>query len=302
MTYFSSKNIFDSRLSRSKRSLFKKITKKSPKLFLRGGDVISTGALLEGVHEKPLTNMIKYYVKNNLSDFFIDIGANIGLTSCQNGADFKRVVCFEPNRLCANILKTNLAISLPKGNFVINEFALGDADGSYELYVPKSNWGGAFIKSNKNSYSDGILASKDGYQDISLENYVVEKIEVRSTEKIFLELFSSLKSEGHSRGVIKIDVEGFEEVVLEGIGKTIPFDISVMIVFENWDENLNFDKIRSLFPNRSIKLKKLECTISDAKYPKYLKMLALIFGADKTHLVGIESAASAVGDVVIEVF
>ena len=302
MTYYSSENLYDILLRRFKRILFFKLTKKSPPLFLRGKDIISYASLVEGVHEESITNMIKYYAKNGLSDFFIDVGANIGLTSCQNGPDFKRVVCFEPNPLCVNILKTNLAISLTKGKFSINEFGLGDSDGNFDLFIPRHNWGGAFVRSNANSYTDDVLASKDGFSKIDLDNYIVEQVEVKQAKEVFLELFSSLKKDGFKKGVIKIDVEGFESIVLEGIGKAIPSEMSAMIVFENWDSKFNFAEIRNHFSDRQIKLKKLECSILDSKMSKFVKKLSLLFRADKSHLVSIDDATSTTGNIVIEVF
>lgn len=301
MTSFSSKTIFGILAGRFKRKLFLQLTKKSTSLFLRGKDLISYGPLVDGVHELPLTNVIKYYVKENYSDFLIDVGANIGLTSCQNGEEFRKVVCFEPNPLCVNLLKTNLAISLSKGTFIINEFALGDSEGSFELYIPKHNWGGAFVRSESNSYTDDVLASKDGFSELDFENYVAEQVEVRSAKETFSDLFSTLRDEGFRKGVIKIDVEGFESVVLEGIGKTIPSDMSVIIVFENWDDKFNFDLIKSYFSNRAIKIKKLESTIIDSKRLKFSKILALFCEPDKTHLVMMNEAICSVGDVVIEV-
>lgn len=301
MNYVSSQTFIDVVLNSFKYNLFKRLTTKSSNLFLRGGDIISYGPLVNGVHEESLTNVIEYYTKKNMSGFLVDVGANIGLTSCQNGDSFKKVVCFEPNPLCANILKTNLAISLAKDKFVINEFALGDAEGCFDLYVPKHNWGGAFVRSEANSYSDEVLALKDGFSEIESENYVIETVEVRSTEETFSNLFSVLKTEGLCEGVIKIDVEGFERVVLSGIAKTLPSDMKVVIVFENWDENFDYEELRKMFSHRSFGLKKIDRTVIGSKHSKIVKLIFLVFGADKTHLVELKDAKYLTGDIVVEV-
>ena len=141
-----------------KNIIFNALTSKSPNLFLRGGDISTRALLIEGVHEKSLTILIKEFTKKGYSDFFLDIGANIGFNSCQSGNDFKSLICFEPNPLCINILKTNLELSLPEDSFQIYEFALGETDQDVELHIPKNNWGGAFIRS-ANTYTDEILAS-----------------------------------------------------------------------------------------------------------------------------------------------
>ena len=286
--YFSSDSFYNILVRRFKRILFFKLTKKSPPLFFRSKDIISYSSLVEGVHEESVTNIIKHYAKNGLSDFFIDVGANIGLTSCQNGPDFRRVVCFEPNPLCVNILKTNLAISLTKGNYLINEFGLGNSDGNFDLFIPRHNWGGGFVRSNANSYTDDILSSKDGFAKIDIENYIVEQVEVKQSEEVFLELFSSFVENDLKKGVVKIDVEGFESVVLKGIGKTIPSGIDLMIIFENWDGKFSLDEIRCNFSNRQIKLKKMEYLTS-----KF---------TNKSYLVDIDNAASTIGEIVIEVY
>ena len=95
---------------RFEHSVFRNFTRKSLNIFLRGGDIISEGPLVDGEHEGLLTKFISNSAENGMSDFLIDIGANIGLTSCKNGNGFQKVYCFEPNPLCVNILKTNLAI------------------------------------------------------------------------------------------------------------------------------------------------------------------------------------------------
>ena len=151
---------------------FKKITYQSLNIFLRGGDIISVDPQIFGVHEEVLTKYINYVAENGSRDFLIDIGANIGLSSCQNGNKFKKVYCFEPNPLCVNILKTNLAISLNEGAFKIFDFALGNEDGLFDLYIPKHNWGGAFVR-NSNDYSDEVLGRKDGFESISEKNYLI---------------------------------------------------------------------------------------------------------------------------------
>jgi hypothetical protein len=42
-----------------------------------------------GEYEPEVVELIKYWADSNYSDFFLDIGANIGLISCQVGHLFK---------------------------------------------------------------------------------------------------------------------------------------------------------------------------------------------------------------------
>ena len=133
-------------MGRIRRKLFERLTRKSVNYFLRGKDIISVGPLVNGFHEPICTKLIGHYAWHDYGDFLIDIGANIGLTTCQNGHDFARVVCFEPNPMCAHILKVNTEIALPKGRVEIHEFGLGEMVVLLELWIPKHNWGGAFIR------------------------------------------------------------------------------------------------------------------------------------------------------------
>lgn len=302
MKYLTSTTLFDFLSQKIKHFLFKRLTSQSLPLFLRGKDIISCAPLVDGVHEKAITSFINALSDEGFCDFLLDVGANIGLTSCQNGNAFKTVTCFEPNPLAANILKTNLAISLPEERFTVNEFALGDKEGDFELFVPKHNWGGAFVRSNSNSYPDQLLAAKDTFESFDQENYVVCNVSVKPAEAVFSKIFSNLKKSGFQKGVIKLDVEGFESIVLKGIAVALPPDISAVVVFENWDENFSFEDLRNNFGNRQISLKKIEQTIAGPSKSRLIKLFKLMFsGTDKHYLAELDNAQSRVGDIVVEI-
>ena len=302
MKVLASRNMFGFLSRRLKKIIFNKMTSRGLKIFLRKGDIFSFAPLFEGVHEKPLTNLIHFFSEKDFSDYLIDIGANIGLSSCQNGNSFKKVICFEPNPLCANILRTNLAISLPSKKFIINQFALGDVEGSFELCIPKHNWGGAFIRSEDNAYSEDILASKDSFDDFDSDNYVHSEIQVKSTRDTFIKIFSNLSGQDLKKGVIKIDVEGFEEVVLFGIAEVLPADFNVVIIFENFNKDFDFVRLEKAFLNRKISLCKIQSTIVDSTHTKLRQIFSLLMGKNDDHcLVKLNDANSMVGDIVIEV-
>ncbi len=278
--------------------VFRKLTRKSLPVFLRGGDLISEGAMIEGIWESCLTKFIENTAERGLSDFLIDIGANIGLTSCQNGKSFKKVYCLEPNPLCVNILKTNLAISLSKGKYEVLDFALGDEDGKLDLYIPKHNWGGAFIK-HGNDYSEEVLAKKDGFKGINADNYIVNKVKVMNSEVAFNDLFASILDENLCNGVIKIDVEGFERKVLLAIANTLPSSLNVAIVFENWDPSFDLIEIKNAFKNRSLSFFKFKRSIIGTKKSKFRKYFEFILFGEKTKLSIIESDEKIIGDIVL---
>ncbi len=276
------------------------LTRKSINVFLRGGDTISLLPQIEGMHEPYLTKFIDNTAESGFSDFFIDIGANIGLTSCQNGNQFKKVYCFEPNPLCVNILKTNLAISLIEKHSEIFNFALGDVDGKFDLYIPKHNWGGAFVRDG-NDYSDDVLNKKDSFKKFNNENYIVNTVQVKNSEVTFKDLFASIINNNLYKGVIKIDAEGFERKVLLAIAKTIPSRLNVTIVFENWDDNFDLNEIKSAFKRRSVSYLKLRHSVMGTNKSKLKKLLEFILFGDELTLSSIEADERLLGDIVLKV-
>ena len=276
------------------------ITQNSMNLFLRGNDVISVGPQINGKHEEVLTKFIDDVARSGSSDFFIDIGANIGLSSCQNGAVFKKVVCFEPNPLCANILKTNLSITLDENSFEVFEFALGESEGSFDLYIPKHNWGGAFVR-DSNGYSDEVLSHKDGFNSIDKNNYLVREVQVQKAETVFENLFSSLLAEGLRKGVVKIDVEGFESVFLLAISKTLPPFLEIVVLFENFDPKFDLIEIKKSFAERRVSCLRFDRSIMGTKKNIIRKVLEFVCYGENHSVVECVENEVVVGDVILEI-
>lgn len=285
---------------RFKKKVFEKITRNSSDVFVRGGDVISLGPLIFGMHEEALTKYINNVAENGSSDFLIDIGANIGLTSSQNGGKFKKIFCFEPNPLCVNILKTNLAVSLREGSFEIFNFALGDEDGEFNLSIPKHNWGGAFIKSN-NEYSDEVLINKDGFKSIDENNYLTRPVQVKCAEVVFKNLFLSLTNENLKNGVIKIDVEGYERIVLMAIAKSLPPSIKATIVFENHNPTFDLKEIQNAFLGRNVKRFKFERSVIYSYKSLFRQCLEFLIFGDKTKVANYDEDKVIIGDVILSI-
>ena len=212
-------------------------------LFFRGGDDIATGPLLFGVYEQELKDFIEHLAAHGFGDFLLDIGANIGLTSCQSGRAFGEIHMFEPNPNAARVLRINRDLALRGCKVVIHDYGLGAREETLRLHVPRHNWGGAFIRSAENSYSAQLLSSKDGLGDFDARNYDVVEVPMRPAREVLAELFGSLAARGKRRGVIKIDVEGYERFVIESIMATLPSDLACFIVFENWDPELDLQAL-----------------------------------------------------------
>jgi FkbM family methyltransferase len=288
-------------LKKIRRGLYKKVVSKDCDLFLRNNDIISADPATSGLWEPHLTALIKSFVDNGYNDFFIDIGANIGLTSCQNGQDFKYVHMFEPNPLCRSILEVNAAITLDESCFKIHPYGLGEADKTVLLSVPKRNWGGAFVNDSENSYTSKVLANKDGFKDLRTENYLDVEIKIKNTSNELKMIFKELSEKGLKKGVIKIDVEGYEPTVLKGIANSLPNNMKVFIIFESWDSNFDIDEILNAFEGRAIASKLFQNYPYEKNWNVFLKMASLIFNS--TILTRLETVTTGdfLGDIVLKV-
>jgi FkbM family methyltransferase len=279
--------------------LFKKLTKSAMPLFVKGGD-ISASTMSTGYHEDYLVQFIKSNAdEKSLNDFFIDIGANIGLTSCQVGNHFKEVHMYEPNPLLVKILDVNTQLML-EGNSKLYPFGLGLEEGFFSLTVPKNNWGGAFINDSNNTYDPDLLAAKDGYLEYDSTNYLSIDIKVNNTITEMALLFSDLKEKGFHRGCIKIDVEGYEDLILSGITQTIPSDFEVMIICESWGSE-NYDcLLQKPFSERSSigNLFVRRGWIADWSW---LKAIQIILRGSYDYIYESDSSINTLGDVVIHV-
>jgi FkbM family methyltransferase len=217
---------------RIKRSLFKRLTRDAMPVFTLGGDVISVNPQVHGAYEPQLVHLIRTGAAQGLNHFFVDVGANIGLIACQVAPHFRTLVLFEPNPQVLPILKANAARCLRDTAHEIREYALGTADSTAQLRVPRGNLGGAFIQDTANSYSAATLAKKDGFDELDPRNY--ENIEIRVCDgaEALEALAVSLKARGLDQGIFKLDVEGYEPVVLEAILAGFKHGFRFMVVME----------------------------------------------------------------------
>ena len=288
------------RKNKLKLSAYKKLTKQALPLFFRGGDIISFAPLANGVYEPEIKALIDHLASSGYADFLIDIGANIGLSSCQSGAGFQEVHMFEPNPNCLSILKVNAKIALRHRNYVIHEYGLGSQQEVLQLYVPYDNWGGAFVKSSSNEYDEALLSSKDGHGKFDLKNYDVLDVAIEPAAERLAQLFASLAAKKLTQGVIKIDVEGFEKLVIDAILATCPTSFHAFVIFENWKEGGSLQQLETTNPRvRLYKLTEHKTTWAGA--PRWLNSCINFFkGSLSTTLVPIQETLTA-GSFVMEI-
>lgn len=208
-------------------------------IFMRGGDPISHFPQTKGAYEEDVEALIRFLATHGYQDAFIDIGANIGITTCTSGQGFEKVYCFEPNTLVCRVLKTNAELTFGKNYSKVRIYpvALGDTDGFGELRIPLTNFGGAFIATG-NEYDQSILAQKEGVSDFNDRNSLLRKIRIRKATKTLLPIFNDIVSSGGKAIVIKIDTEGFEQKIIRQILSVLPEKLRAIVVFENHDASL----------------------------------------------------------------
>jgi len=283
-------------------ALFQKITSNGPNLFLRGRDLISIDPHVSGLHEPVITKLISYLASKGYDDFLIDVGANIGLTSCQNGVNFKFVHMFEPNPLCCRILEVNAAIALDESSYKIHQVGLGEREGLVRLTVPRDNWGGAFINDTGNSYDADTLVNKDRFTSFDKKNYFDIDIVIQEAADTLKRLFAELANNGLVNGVIKLDVEGYEPVILKGIAQTLPHNMSVMIIFESWSEK--FDVIKEtleVFNNRATAYRLSSNRNWKRHWSRVRKAISLVLGGKVVVKTEAVDYGPWVGDVLLKV-
>ena len=201
---------------------------------------------------------------------------------------------FEPNPDCVSILKVNSKIALRNKAYVINEFGLGLKRETLKLYVPYDNWGGAFIKSLDNEYDENLLSKKDGYGDFNKNNYQVLDVQVESATDTLSQLFGDLAKRGKTKGVIKIDVEGYEKLVLDAISETVPDNFQLCVIFENWDANKTIPDLSINSKQDKSFYKLTESKIKLKFLPRWLNSIfTLIKGGHATNLKPVTNEINA---------
>ena len=159
------------------------------------GEWIGQHIYLTGDYERPTTQLIKSLVRQG--DTVVDVGANIGfitlLASRMVGSEGK-VIAFEPVPSTCAALNANLALN-GATNVVVHELALSDTAGVVTINEgPRRNKGLSSIRPiNESTVQQRVRASP----------------------------FDGMGQQTTRIRVVKIDVEGAEQLVLEGMRNTL---------------------------------------------------------------------------------
>lgn len=160
-------------------------------------------------------------LKGIKGEVFVDVGANIGIYSFPLSKNFKRVYAVEPNPQTLPRLRQNLR---SKRNVAIFDMALSNAEGEALLYVDQVEH-----RPNQALGSADTILSDFDYRPVSRpeinQNFKGRKgfkVACRKFDSVFKEAERpSESSPSFVADLVKIDVEGAEFLVLEGMKESL---------------------------------------------------------------------------------
>lgn len=175
------------------------------------GDLIDDFILVYGAWEKDILFFMRDYVQATKSadSVFLDVGSNTGQHSLFMSRIVKQVHAFDPYPPVNNRFKDMIALNGFQ-NIVLHEVGLGDKEALLPFFMPlaTNEGGGTFRKT---------IQEKE-----KLEEYSKLKIVVGD---------AYLKSQNLPKiSLIKMDIEGYEEMGLRGLRATLAKDRPLIVV------------------------------------------------------------------------
>lgn len=202
---------------------------------------VSRGILLHGIHEPENTERIRREISPG--DVVVDIGANIGyfaLLEAKAVSETGRVYAIEPEGDNFELLKKNVGLN-GYSNIECYNMAIGNVNGTSKFYISEEgrNW---------HSMNENSPAAIHG-----------RCIEVRTCT-----LDEFLKGK-RPVDVIRMDIEGYESVVIGGMKKTLTnrnvklfvelhFDMADLVTFLETLKGLGYSHIHLLEENEHLEL------------------------------------------------
>ena len=175
---------------------------------------VTTSLLTYGFHEKYETELFKKSIKKGM--VVIDIGAHIGyytLLAARLTGEKGKVFAFEPDPYNYTLLVKNIEVN-GYSNVIPVRKAVFNKSGKMKLFLDKSSLG-------NHSLSEANIPNSD----------TSITIEVTSLDEFF-------KNKHHKIDVIKMDVQGSEMGVLQGMTNIINKNDNLKIITEFWPMGL----------------------------------------------------------------
>lgn len=203
-------------------------------------------------------------INNYKIDVILDIGANIG----QYGGEMRNlgykgeIISFEPMKKAFYKLQKN---SSRDTNWKIYNYSIGEKDGQTTINV------------SKNSVSSSLLNNLPQLIDSAPEATFIEKeeIEIRKLDSIFESLGLEDKNV-----FLKIDTQGYEEMVLKGAEKSLQFVKGIqmeMCFVPSYEGAPTFDIMKKKLNDLDFQLLALENGFYDKKTGRQLEIDGVFF-------------------------
>jgi FkbM family methyltransferase len=162
-----------------------------------------------GIYETPASKILEKELKD--ARLFIDAGAHVGYYTLLASKIAKEIISIEPNPFNYKLLKFNLRINKIKNAYALN-IAASNYNGETGIFIPK-------------------LKGKIATDQSKLDNNISKiKIRVVKLDDLLLKI-------GKNPDVIKIDVEGSEMQVLEGLQETLRKGVKCLMIEVHSEEN-----------------------------------------------------------------
>ncbi len=173
--------------------------------------VITAAVIQAGYYEPLLTKLLLENVR--AGDTVIDIGANIGyytVLAAKKVGPRGRVIAFEPEPQAFSFLKRNAEVNRFT-NIVAEQKAVSNASGIVKLYIARENLG-----------DHRIFPSEPGRQAIEVQAVALD----------------DYLPDGDPVHFIKIDTQGAEGLIFEGMQRTLRRHKNVRVALEFWPYGL----------------------------------------------------------------
>lgn len=177
------------------------------RLYLCPVELLQAHLYLFGTYELPTTNFVRRFLKTG--DVVLDVGANIGYMSLffrQCVGTNGKVYAFEPEHQNYQALLANIALNNAQ-NIIAQRQAATDVEKTLKLYLAQDNFG-----AHSTVFNDETLTEKyEEIQGTPLDTFVQKN----QLDKIAL---------------VKIDVEGGEYEVLQGMKQILKQQRPILII------------------------------------------------------------------------
>lgn len=180
---------------RSRKNSFVFRSPLGPVFRLDPSEFIDREIACDGLYERRFLEYLRTILPRGAT--IIDVGANIGNHALYLAAGAREVHCFEPNPRAIERLELNIRLS-KAANVVVHPVGLSDSEGVNEFYDNAS----------------GNLG-RSGFNKAFAEHYTVANLPVLPGDEAISR--AGIKTVDY----MKIDVEGDELKVLQGLGETI---------------------------------------------------------------------------------